>query len=320
MADASIGGNNGDEKTFNPVLSVILATYMFLVGAALVYMLIVFWRAVPDPDETVAVVTSAELDEAGGDLAMAAEDAAMLTTPAEAQEVFIFGGHWTPGPDVVLLLLVIIGGALGALAYAIRGFSRHHGLQDYDDSWNWWYVFKMPVGSILALGVYFILRGGLVSVNTEASEINAYGVVGLAFIVGFATKEIAEWIHAIASRIFATDPIEEDEDDDDGGGIANATEQAEAARERADAAAALAAEQQAEAARLRQLADEAKAALNAQPADSALKAAFDQADAAASAAEEAQASADADAARLEDEAKGLEEKAAGAASAAAAPE
>ena len=47
----------------------------------------------------------------------------------------------------LLVNIVLIAGGLGALAYALRGFGRHHGLGDYDDSWSWWYVFKTPITS-----------------------------------------------------------------------------------------------------------------------------------------------------------------------------
>lgn len=189
-ASANQGGSDPGRRA--------LGGSMFFLSAVLVYLLVVFWRAVPQPDRTVIVLEAGEPLEAG----------TLTIVEADPREVFLFGGHWTPDSEVLLLLLVILAGALGSLAYSMWGFARHHGEGDYNPQWTWWYVFKPPLGALFAVGVYFLLRGGLVGVDADAGEINAYGIVGLAFIVGFATRRIAYWLTGIADRIFATDDAE----------------------------------------------------------------------------------------------------------------
>lgn len=67
-----------------------------------------------------------------------------------------------------LILLVALCGALGAFIHMTTSFTDYLGSRKLESSWIAWYLMRPLVGATLALSFYFLLRGGLVSVNASA--------------------------------------------------------------------------------------------------------------------------------------------------------
>ena len=94
------------------------------------------------------------------------------------------------------LVYVSFSGALGALIYCIRGFYQHIAKNDFDDKWDWWYVFRPLIGFIAGIYAYFILCC-LISMNT--SQINLIPgdprcFCGISFLSGFCFTQFVEKI------------------------------------------------------------------------------------------------------------------------------
>ena len=80
--------------------------------------------------------------------------------------------------EQMLILLVAVAGALGAFIHVATSFTDYIGSQKFENSWIPWYFMRPFIGSALALAFYFLLRGGLITVNTGSAESDAqYSVV-----------------------------------------------------------------------------------------------------------------------------------------------
>jgi hypothetical protein len=84
-------------------------------------------------------------------------------------------------PEQMLIVLVAVGGALGAFIHVATSFTDYIGSNKFEQSWIPWYFMRPFIGAALALAFYFLLRGGLITVNTGSAEIDAqYSVVPTA--------------------------------------------------------------------------------------------------------------------------------------------
>jgi hypothetical protein len=168
--------------------TVALGAYVGCVGLFLLALLISVWPAV---------------EKATG----------MPTTQATANVRMSFLGvfhmHVTAGTS--LLILVAVVGALGSFIHAATSFVEYAGNRRLTRSWTWWYVLRIPIGSSLALIMYFALRGGLFATNSSAGDVNAYGIAALAGVAGLFSKQATAKLEEIFSTIFRVPPGKGDE-------------------------------------------------------------------------------------------------------------
>ena len=97
------------------------------------------------------------------------------------------------------LFYITISGGIGATLYCIRSFYNHIVDDDFDDNWNWWYVFRPLIGFIAGIFFVFII-GGLIGLNTSVIEFNATGTMGysaIAFLAGFSFTTFANKLNEI---------------------------------------------------------------------------------------------------------------------------
>lgn len=114
--------------------------------------------------------------------------------------------------DERLLLLVICAGALGSYVHTASSYTTYVGNRKFIASWTWWYLLRPFVGVVLALVVYFAIRGGfllLVRVD-KASDINPYGVAAIAGLVGLFSKQASDKLNEVFSTLFRPAPGEGD--------------------------------------------------------------------------------------------------------------
>ena len=64
-----------------------------------------------------------------------------------------------------LILLVAVCGALGSFIHVATSFTDYLGNKQFEKSWIPWYLLRPFIGATLALSFYFLIRGGLVTVN-----------------------------------------------------------------------------------------------------------------------------------------------------------
>jgi len=110
--------------------------------------------------------------------------------------------------DIDLLLLVLLGGALGSFLHTARSYSEFIGNRTIKSSWAWWYCLHPFIGAGLAMVFYGAARGGFMAISTasniKASDLNPFGVVSLAALVGMFSKSATTKLGEVFDTMFAS--------------------------------------------------------------------------------------------------------------------
>lgn len=158
-----------------------LATLLIIETVALVFAMVILW---PSPPQSSA--GSAEAASIGQAL------------PSNLS------------PETELLLLVMTCGGLGATLHAIYSFCDYVGNRRFQLSWTVWYLGRLPVGMAVALVLYLTLRGGFTGFSSGVSDLNLYGVAGLAALTGMFSRQAVTKLSEIANTIFTKLPPQPD--------------------------------------------------------------------------------------------------------------
>jgi hypothetical protein len=164
-----------EQEAMSPTQRGVIGTSLVLAMVLLMTHLIAIWPAV-----------------------VAATDA----TPRSAKTPLLFGlGHTTFTPDVILIAMVLIVGALGAFLAAMRRFMTYARRNELTKRDEWSYLMRPMQGAALALIVYFTLRGGYLGQDRTA-PVNPYGVATLAGLVGLFTRHAVDRLTAVFDTLF----------------------------------------------------------------------------------------------------------------------
>lgn len=127
--------------------------------------------------------------------------------PPENRPVWLFWGmiQFTITRDVRLILLVLVVGALGASVHAATSFGAFVGNQRLHSSWIWYYLLRPPIGATLALIFYFVVRGGFLNPSSTSGDVNDFGIVAVAGLVGMFSKQATAKLDELFSNLFRTD-------------------------------------------------------------------------------------------------------------------
>lgn len=108
-------------------------------------------------------------------------------------------------------VLVLAAGALGAFVHAASSAGDFIGSDKLKSRWLAWYLLRMPIGASLALLLYFLLRGGVLTggqVSVPDGQ-PPYGIIGLSALAGMfsgpATAKLAEVFDTLF-RLRSEDP------------------------------------------------------------------------------------------------------------------
>lgn len=118
--------------------------------------------------------------------------------------------------ELDLLGLVLLAGCLGAFLHMAQSFSDYVGNRTIKSNWAWWYYFRPFIGAGLALVVYAAMRGGFMAIatgsNAKASELNPFGLVGVAALVGMFSRAATMKLGEVFDTLFKTDAAKESKD------------------------------------------------------------------------------------------------------------
>ncbi len=114
---------------------------------------------------------------------------------------------WGPiSRDIDLILLVLLGGALGSFLHSARSFADFVGNKRIVGSWAWWYLLHPFMGAIMALVFYAAVRGGFLAItggaNVRASDLSPYGVTAIAALVGMFSNQATQKLADIFDVLF----------------------------------------------------------------------------------------------------------------------
>jgi hypothetical protein len=118
--------------------------------------------------------------------------------------------------ELDLLLLVLLAGSLGSFLHLAQSYSEFVGNRTLKSSWAWWYSLGPFIGAGLALVFYAAIRGGVMAVSTgsnaKASELNPFGLVSVAAMVGMFSKPATIKLGEVFDTLFKSDKAKESKD------------------------------------------------------------------------------------------------------------
>jgi hypothetical protein len=122
--------------------------------------------------------------------------------PPIPQATLLLGlAHDTFTTDVVLIVMVLVVGALGAIVGATRRFLYYAGRDELTRRDEWSYLMRPLRGAVLALVVYFTLRGGYLG-QDQTAPVNPYGVAALSALVGLFTRHAVSRLTDVFDTMF----------------------------------------------------------------------------------------------------------------------
>ena len=122
--------------------------------------------------------------------------------PEAVSTPLLFGlVHVTFEPQVSVILMVLMVGALGALVGGSRRFLYFATRDELTQRDEWSYVIRPMQGAALAVIVYFTLRGGYLGQDQNA-PVNPYGVAALSALVGLFTRHAVSKLTDVFDTVF----------------------------------------------------------------------------------------------------------------------
>jgi len=110
-------------------------------------------------------------------------------------------------PQVALIAMVLMVGALGAIIGGSRRFVYFATRDELTERDEWSYLIRPMQGAALALIVYFTLRGGYLGQDQNA-PVNPYGIAALSALVGLFTRHAVSKLTDVFDTVFG-EPKEE---------------------------------------------------------------------------------------------------------------
>ena len=178
----------------------LLGLYHLVVGAGLAYLIYALWPR-------IVMVSGGE--EVWG----------------ETLHLFFWPRDLLLKPEVRLLLVAMVCGAIGGVLHGIRSFADFAGNRQLKRSWLWWYIARIPVGSILAMICYFLVRGGFLTTSVDSTEINIYGIAAISTLAGLFSEDSVRKLTEVFQAILNLRDNREDKIDAPNENIAGASDE-----------------------------------------------------------------------------------------------
>jgi len=86
------------------------------------------------------------------------------------EKIHLFGSACTLTPEHRYLLLMTLGGALGASVHLLISFTAFVGNRSFVTSWIPWYMLRPVIGAAMALFFYMLLRGGILTYGASTTS------------------------------------------------------------------------------------------------------------------------------------------------------
>ena len=103
----------------------------------------------------------------------------------------------------------MIGGIIGASVHALTSVIDYIGNGKLTVSWVPFYVVRPFIGLLLALVLYFAIRGGFLTASS-GTEVSPYGAVTLAAFAGMFSKQATDKLQEVFETMFRTQEGEGD--------------------------------------------------------------------------------------------------------------
>lgn len=115
-------------------------------------------------------------------------------------------------PDVRVILLALLAGALGAAIQVFSSLSGFVGNRTFKASWLMWYIVRMPTGALLGLFLTFALQGGLPIEQVSFDGANPFQICFLAGLAGLFSRNALDKLEDVFETLFKTNRNDDRED------------------------------------------------------------------------------------------------------------
>jgi hypothetical protein len=113
---------------------------------------------------------------------------------------------YSVGPELGVILIMMLAGMVGACVYSLYAISLHLGsYEDFDATWTGWYLTRPWIGAGLALGVYILIRGGILTMASIGS-VSLLGLAGVSILTGLFTEQVMHKLNDLADTLFGSGP------------------------------------------------------------------------------------------------------------------
>lgn len=106
------------------------------------------------------------------------------------------------GPEIQLILVVALSGALGGVIHAGFAFTSHVGGGGFERAWVWWSVFRSLLGGTLALVFFFAVRASVLTSDANVDSVNPHGVAAISGLVGMFSREAKDMLQRTFESLF----------------------------------------------------------------------------------------------------------------------
>ena len=114
------------------------------------------------------------------------------------------GWSWTIPPEHRILLCVafcgLLGGSIRMLLRIREDFTSTHAESLYIP----WYFLTPPIGAILAVGFYLVVRGGFLASGTSVEDVNVFAFGGTGVLVGMFAEAATDRLEGAFTSAFST--------------------------------------------------------------------------------------------------------------------
>jgi hypothetical protein len=186
----------------------LITVYLLALSIASSYALIKIWPP-PASAARTALASGADTSEHARDSSARSDTSATKVSAAPRigdSTVALFWGRLRLDlggrEELRLLLVALLAGALGAFVSSAMSFASYLGNRRLDRWWTIWYLVRPPVGMVLALIAYFLLRAGLLNPGATVDNVSPYGVAGIAGLMGMFVKEATDKFRDVAAALF----------------------------------------------------------------------------------------------------------------------
>lgn len=185
----------GPKSAKKPLIAVIAAYLVFLLAINIMFLLPIMTADIPKDENliitsmnnTVAVIPSNHIVSYN-----------FGTMKGETMDI-----------DTHFVFLVVLAGSLGALIHGLAKLSHNTWDGIVKQREALWYLSRPFLGAALAIAVYAVFRGGLLT-TSNVEILNPYGMAAISIIVGLSTKQVTEKLKDMLDSVFPTKKPEEE--------------------------------------------------------------------------------------------------------------
>ncbi len=177
------------KKAGKPLIAIITIYLISLIVINLVFLLPVVTTDIPKEENLVIVNMTSQV----------------ALNPSNQTVTYNFGALEGESYDIDahFIFLVISAGSLGALIHGLAKISQNTQDGTVNQRDALWYFSRPFLGASLAIAVYMVLRGGLLT-TSNIEILNPYGIAALSIIVGLSTKQVTQKLKDLLESVFPT--------------------------------------------------------------------------------------------------------------------